>query len=208
MSDPAPSPQILHFARGVVALLDLWPALTIAVREGWGGHESADKKTWLASELIDAFESRADYTEADGVRTVDASNAADPPLDIDQLADLLTQVMSDEFDAAIEDGSVEPLSADILRLWRDVVAPSARTPEETVAALERKAAEVTRTGVSATSGGGPQEEDGSDWESEDDDDEMDEDEAPQLVPAEQPRQRQEPVVDEDGFTVVQKGRRR
>ncbi|TXT07469.1 hypothetical protein VHUM_03189 [Vanrija humicola] len=204
-TDAAPAPQILLFARGVVALLDLWPALTIAVREGWGGHESADKKTWLASELIDAFESRADYAEADGVRTVEPSNAADPPLDIDQLADLLTQVMSDEFDAAIEDGSVEPLAGDILRVWRDVVAPSTRTPEETVAALERKAAEVTRSGVAATSGGGPEEEDGSDWESGSEDD--DDDEAPQLVPAE-PRQRQEPVVDEDGFTVVQKGRRR
>ncbi|KAL1411901.1 rRNA accumulation-related protein [Vanrija albida] len=205
MSD-APAPEILLFARGVVALLDLWPALTIAVREGWGGHESADKKTWLASELIDSFEQRADYVEAEGARTVDAKSAADPPLDIDQLADLLTQVMSDEFDAAIEDGSVEPLAADILRLWRDVVAPSARTPEETVAALERKAAEVTRTGVQATSGGGPEEDD-EDWESGSEDDEMDEDEAPQLVPAE-PKPRNEPVVDEDGFTVVQKGRRR
>ncbi|RSH85082.1 uncharacterized protein EHS24_006675 [Apiotrichum porosum] len=202
------TPEILLFARGVVALLDLWPALTIAVREQWGGHESADKKTWLASELIDAFESAVVDTP-EGPR-LDPSTAAEPPLDIDQLADMLTQVMSDEFEAAIEDGSVDPLATDILRLWRDVVAPTQRPAEETVGALERKAAEVSRQGVAATSGGGAHEvdENGEEWESDSDDDE--DDGVPQLVPAEeqQPREREEPIVDDDGFTLVQKPRRR
>jgi pre-rRNA-processing protein TSR2 len=203
------TPEILLFARGLLSLLDLWPALTIAVREEWGGPESADKKTWLASEIIDTFEGAVVATPAGPAMAADC--VAEPPMDVDQLADLLTQVMSDEFEAAIEDGSVDPLAADVLRLWADVVAPSVRSAEETVSALERKAAEVSRKPVAATSGGGPVDEDGEEWEDdEDSDDEGDDhahahgdaDDAPMLV------ERQEPVVDDDGFTLVQKPRRR
>jgi len=204
------TPEILLFARGVVSLLDLWPALTIAVREEWGGPESADKKTWLASEIIDAFETGSVTATPAGPAITDAAaQVADPPMDIDQLADLLTQVMSDEFEAAIEDGSVEPLAADILRVWKDILTPTARPAEETVAALERKAKEIGRRGVQATSGGGPEVEDGDDWESDSDEEMEDEDEVPQLVESRPERpERQEPVVDDDGFTLVQKPRRR
>lgn len=206
MSDMAP--EILLFARGLVALLDLWPALTIAVREGWGGPDSAEKKTWLASEIIDHFEANAKYSEATP-RAVDPASAADPPLDQDQLADMLEQIMVDEFEAQIEDGSIDPVAADIARLWKDIVAPGERTAEETVSALERKSAEVNKKGVQAQSGGGggDVDEDGNQWESDSEDDD-EEDEAPQLVER-APKERQEPVVDDDGFELVQKkgGRR-
>jgi pre-rRNA-processing protein TSR2 len=201
------TPEILLFARGVLALLDLWPALTIAVREEWGGPSSGEKKTWLASEIIDTFENGAVVVTPAGPALDAAAQVAEPPLDVDQLADLLAQVMSDEFEAAIEDGSVEPLAADILRVWRDVLTPSERTAEETVSALERKAAEVSRTGVAATSGGGPVDENGEEVSDSDSEDEDDDDEAPQLVDS-APREHQEPVVDDDGFTLVQKPRRR
>lgn len=201
------APEYLLFARGVVALLELWPALTIAVREGWGGPESEEKKTWLASEILDAFEAAPTVDGADGPH-IDKQAAEEPPLDRDQIADLLAQIMSDEFEAAVEDDSIDPLAADIVRLWRDVVAPGERSGEDTVSALERKAEEVSKTGVKATNGGGEVEVDseGGEWESEDDDDD-DDDEAPQLVPAKE-KEKQEPVVDDDGFTLVQKPKRR
>ncbi|BEJ10847.1 hypothetical protein CspHIS471_0102690 [Cutaneotrichosporon sp. HIS471] len=193
MSD-SPAPEILLFARGVIALLDLWPALTIAVREGWGGHDSAEKKTFLASEIVELFDTRADRLPDN---TIDPKG--DDPLDRDQVSDLLAQVMSDEFEAAVEDDSLDPLGADIVRCWRDVLAGKA----EVVEGLENKAAEVGRMGVKAQSGGGEVEVDseGEEWESDD--------EAPELVPvAHEPKERQEPVVDDDGFTLVQKPRRR
>ncbi|BEI79777.1 hypothetical protein CcaverHIS002_0103060 [Cutaneotrichosporon cavernicola] len=171
MSD-SPAPEILLFARGVIALLDLWPALTIAVREGWGGHDSAEKKTFLASEIVELFDTRADRLPDN---TIDPKG--DDPLDRDQVSDLLAQVMSDEFEAAVEDDSLDPLGADIVRCWRDVLA--------------------------GKSGGGEVEVDseGEEWESDD--------EAPELVPvAHEPKERQDPVVDDDGFTLVQKPRRR
>ncbi|BEI87582.1 uncharacterized protein CcaverHIS019_0103000 [Cutaneotrichosporon cavernicola] len=193
MSD-SPAPEILLFARGVIALLDLWPALTIAVREGWGGHDSAEKKTFLASEIVELFDTRADRLPDN---TIDPKG--DDPLDRDQVSDLLAQVMSDEFEAAVEDDSLDPLGADIVRCWRDVLAGKV----EVVEGLENKAAEVGRMGVKAQSGGGEVEVDseGEEWESDD--------EAPELVPvAHEPKERQDPVVDDDGFTLVQKPRRR
>jgi pre-rRNA-processing protein TSR2 len=46
----------LLFARGVIARLSIWPVLQAAVDSSWGGPKSAQKRTWLASEIVDAFE--------------------------------------------------------------------------------------------------------------------------------------------------------
>ncbi|RSH94867.1 hypothetical protein EHS25_004673 [Saitozyma podzolica] len=201
----APSPLILLFARGVLSLLDLWPALTIAVAEEWGGPESAEKKTWVASTIIDEFETRAKLP-ADPSASL-PPNVNDSQLDHDDLADMLNQMMSDEFEANIEDGSIDLVVGDILRLWRDVLTPpEGSTAEIVIAALETKAGEVRKTGIKATKGAEVEvdsdEESGSG--SDEEENGMDVDEAPQLVP----RERQEPVVDDDGFTLVQKGSKR
>jgi pre-rRNA-processing protein TSR2 len=203
-------PTIPIFARGVLAILDLWPALTIAVREEWGGPESAGKKTWIASTIIDEFESRASYvpssTSSGPSDVADPTTANDPPLEHDDLADLINQMMSDEFESNIEDGSIDAVAADIVRLWRDILQPATGAqPSTVVDALERKAAEVKGKGIQATKGAGLQNENGeedsdSEWDDESEDG-MDVDEAPQLAPVE--RERVEPVVDDDGFTLVQ-----
>ncbi|WVF66101.1 hypothetical protein IAT40_000840 [Kwoniella sp. CBS 6097] len=200
------SPTILLFARGALALLDLWPALTIAVAEQWGGPDSAAKKTWLASTIIDEFETRATYlpsTDESAAPVVDPATATDPPLDQDDIGDLLHQIMSDEFDANIEDGSIDSVAADLVRLWRDVLGPEASL---LVSNLEGKANEIKRTGIKASAA--PDQEELSGDESDgDEDEEMDE--APQLVQSERSqREREEPVVDDDGFTLVQKPKRR
>ncbi|CAK9785324.1 hypothetical protein CC85DRAFT_284600 [Cutaneotrichosporon oleaginosum] len=201
-----PAPEILLFARGVLALFDLWPALTIAVQNGWGGPESVEKKTWLLSELVELFEERAVRLPSGAI-----DPSGDEPLSEDQVAGLLEQVMGDEFEALVEDNSIELMSADIVRCWRDILAGRG----EVVDALERRAAQASRSGVKAHDGGGEVEvevgEEGE-WESEDDDDDENEEEAPQLVEAQpqEPRQRQGPVIDDDGFEMVQsrKSRRR
>jgi len=223
MSDSNPSiatsPTILLFARGILALLDLWPALTIAVTEQWGGPDSLAKKTWLASVIIDEFESHATFLPnptptslsssltPTSPRRVDPSTATKSPLDHDDLADLLNQIMSDEFDANIEDGSIDAVTADIIRLWRDVLSVA---PVAIVETLERKAGEVKKGSVKATMGGDLVEvddNDDSETGSESEEDRMEVDPAPQLVYREE--ERPEPIVDEDGFTLVQgKGKRR
>jgi pre-rRNA-processing protein TSR2 len=186
--------------------------LTIAVNEEWGGPESADKKTWIASTIIDEFESRASYlpptepSSTSPLEFADPATANDPPLDYDDLGDLINQMMSDEFESNIEDGSIDAVAGDIVRLWRDILQPaSGAQPSTVVEALERKAGEIKGKGIKATKGAGLQTDDGdsdSEWDDESDqEDGMDVDEAPQLVPTE--RERVEPVVDDDGFTLVQ-----
>jgi len=212
-----PSPTILLFARGVIALLDLWPALTIAVAEQWGGPDSEEKKVWMASVIIDEWEQRTTFfpspPSAEPIAPeVDPSEAKDPALDQDDLGDLLNQMMSDEFDAKIEDGSIDLVARDIIRLWHDILIPTSpeTTPEGLVSALESKASSVKKSGIQASKGNDPDEvdilDDGASDDESGSDDEMDVDEAPQLVPRE--KERQDPVVDDDGFTLVQtKGRK-
>lgn len=53
--------------------------------------------------------------------------------------------MEDEFEARLEDGSIEAVASDIVRLWKGLLTEE--KPESIVEALERKANEVRRTGV-------------------------------------------------------------
>ena len=188
---PSPlSPTIILFARGVIARLELWPALRIAVEQGWGGPDSHAKRRWLASVLVDAF----DYEQQQQP-------------DAEYIALMLAQVLEDEFGASIEDGSVEAVAVDVVKLWG--------ADEDAVREWERKAdgARAKRVDVREVvdEDGGDDDGDDDEWEDEEEDGEEDEDEAPQLLrTAGDPQQRPskpEPVVDEDGFTLVQKGRR-
>ena len=50
--------SLVAFARGVIARLAVWPVLRLAVQENWGGPKAEDKRTWLAPEIVDAFETQ------------------------------------------------------------------------------------------------------------------------------------------------------
>ncbi|KAI0303019.1 Pre-rRNA-processing protein TSR2-domain-containing protein [Russula brevipes] len=188
---PPPDPTLILFARGVIARLELWPALRVAVEQGWGGPSSREKRRWLASEIVDAFDSAG--------RSSTSTSTSTPP-DAEYVALMLAQALEDEFDALFEDGSVEGVAADVVALWgagEDVV----REWERKVEGARGKKVDVHEVV--------DDEDEWEDEESEEDEDE-DEAEAPQLMPAAAEVQRREkptPVTDEDGFTLVQKGRR-
>ncbi|KAG8924859.1 hypothetical protein FRC00_004628 [Tulasnella sp. 408] len=184
----APSPDLVLFARGVIALLTSWPVLRIAIAEAWGGPESLDKRTFLASEIVDAFE--------------DAQKRSRTAPDLDDVEVLILQAMAEEFNCEIEDGSSEGLAREIVSLWKDV--QEGRGVEQ-VERLEGAARQANASQVQSTRQG-----DGSDSEDEEDegsesDDQMETDEPPALVPQTPTR---EPEVDEDGFTMVRRGGRR
>lgn len=175
-----PSPTSVLFARGVIARLAVWPALRVAVDQGWGGPESAEKRTWMASVIVDAFEEQ------------------DPVPDAVYVEEQLLQIMEDEFETVLEDGSAEAVAKDIVRVWQDVQSGS----QEAVKQLEDQAEKLKGKKVQMEEAPG----DGSDWEDESDDAmDDDDDEAPQLLEAEPTDTRpskSEPEVDEDGFTIV------
>ena len=192
---PNPHPSLILFARGVIARLEAWPALRVAVEQGWGGPASHDKRRWLASELVDAFDPTS------------SGNNDNPTPDAEYVALMLAQVLEDEFDAAFEDGSVEAVAADIVALWG--------AGEDVVGLWEGKAEGVRGKKVDVREEVGSEgDEDEDEWEDEESGEEGEEDGAPQLMPpaaastAEVQRPaKPKPVTDEDGFTLVQKGRR-
>ncbi|KAI0759725.1 Pre-rRNA-processing protein TSR2-domain-containing protein [Trametes elegans] len=179
-STAPPPPTSVLFARGVLARLAYWPALRIAVDHGWGGPESAAKRTWLASVLVDDFEDQQGQVDADYVE------------------DRLLQVMADEFETVLEDCSAEAVARDLVRLWAEVGAGGMKLLQE----FEERADRVKGKTVQAEEAAG----DESDWE--DESGEEDEDEhAPQLLDQQPRPPREEPEVDADGFvTVKSKGK--
>ena len=183
-----PPPTSVLFARGVIARLATWDTLRIAIQENWGGPNASAKRTWLASEIVDAFEQQS------------------PVPDDQYIEEMLLQVMEDEFDAVLEDGSGEPVAVDIVRLWEETKTGKQDLMLKFEAAAEKLKGKKLNVSVqdAATVG-----EDDEDWEDDDgEDDAMDEDEAPQLIERPPPRNpRPEPEVDEDGFTLV-KGKNR
>ncbi|KAH8115741.1 Pre-rRNA-processing protein TSR2-domain-containing protein [Phellopilus nigrolimitatus] len=183
----APEPSLVLFARGVIARLSVWPALRLAVEQSWGGPESAQKRTWMASVIVDAF---------------DPSESTETP-DIDYIEDTLLQIMADEFDAVLEDGSAEAVAKDIVKLWTDVRDAKGK---ETVESWENQARKIKGKKVASQEvvdeNAEFDEESGSDDDWEDEEKETDVDEAPQLLDSLEQKRREGPTVDDDGFTIV------
>jgi pre-rRNA-processing protein TSR2 len=197
----APDPALILFARGVIARLELWPALRVAVEQGWGGPESRQKRRWLASEIVDMFEQHRQQKRLTPSPSPAHTHSPSTPTtttllspDAEYVTLMLVQVLEDEFDASFEDGSVEAVAADIVGLWG--------AGEDVVREWERRAEGARGKNVDV------QEvvDDEDEWE--DEESQGDVDEAPRLMSVvdAQGHSKPKPVVDEDGFTVVQKRR--
>ena len=184
----SPAASSVLFARGVIARLAIWATLRIAVQENWGGAHGSEKRTWLASVIVDAFEEQV------------------PTPDDQYIEEMLLQVMADEFEAVVEDGSAESVAQDIVKIWDQTRIGK----DDLVKKFEELAEKVKGKKASAQEKVVSDDEDEGDWEDEegDEEDEMEEDEAPQLMQP-PPEERRKEGPDEDGFTVVRgKGKSR
>uniref|UniRef100_A0A8D0LCM3 Pre-rRNA-processing protein TSR2 homolog n=1 Tax=Sphenodon punctatus TaxID=8508 RepID=A0A8D0LCM3_SPHPU len=85
------------FGQGVQAVLGSWPVLQIAVENGFGGAYSQQKAEWMVGAVEQYFHSNAD-------------------LEQEEVEDFLAEVMNNEFDTVIEDGSLAQVSQQ-LRLF-------------------------------------------------------------------------------------------
>ncbi|KAH7888225.1 Pre-rRNA-processing protein TSR2-domain-containing protein [Phlebopus sp. FC_14] len=201
-----PSPVAVRFARGVVARLALWPALKLAVHHSWGGPESAQKQRWLAGVIVDQFEEFLPSSSSSVLTPGGSGTAASPP-DAAYIEEMLLQIMSDEFEVSLEDDSALAVANDVVKLWKDVCDGSETVVIEMEAQAEKLKSRVPQYEVGTGSG--------SDWEDDEEESESDDAEGgegeevvPQLVDRSRDRQRAEPEVDEDGFTIVKKKGRR
>lgn len=172
----ASKPDFVLFARGAIAILNTWPVLRLAVQEKWGGPESAAKRTWIVSTLVDAFEEK--------------------PLDQEDVEDLLLDCMVAEFETEVDDGSSQAVSRDIITAWQATLANDIDVIAKLEVEAEKHSARALPT--SRAQGNGD-----DDWEDDDSGDEDDgEGTAPQSTEPREPKP--EPVIDQDGFELVQK----
>ncbi|KAI8059558.1 Pre-rRNA-processing protein TSR2-domain-containing protein [Gongronella butleri] len=83
----AEHPNKVAFQRGVKLVLYSWTALRLAVEQDWGGVDSAEKRDWMVDLVTDYFGQHG------------------KKVDIEEIEDILTQIMNDEFHTLLEDDS-------------------------------------------------------------------------------------------------------
>ncbi|RMZ84585.1 hypothetical protein DV737_g1172, partial [Chaetothyriales sp. CBS 132003] len=144
-----------------------WPALTLAIQNAWGGSPevSRDKRDWLAGAVSELLTSNPPQVH-----------------DVSDLEEVLLQVMVDEFEVVVDDGSAEETAA---KIWKGVERLHAGDTSE-VQGLYQRWVERQEKG---------------EWngfaDSKDVDIDVDMGEAPPLL-----KQKIEPEIDEEGFTKV------
>ncbi|KAL2260938.1 hypothetical protein VTK26DRAFT_4922 [Humicola hyalothermophila] len=248
MASTSPSPAICqnNFEQGVALALHLWPALTLAVQNNWGGPESSDKRDWFAGAIVDLFPDLSKLTPAQlqqkqqqfssssssstAAQSSSSSSSAaaaaaaasssssstrtsphsqEEP-DQEDVEEVLLQVMLDEFDVNVDDDSAFEVAEQVVRMRAECL----RGKFDEVEALRRRW--EGRKGSKLVVQHAQAEEGDTDWGTDEDDDggqagedgDIEMGEAPQLVAGQGPRrERQEPQVDEDGFTMVTRKKR-
>ncbi|KND90601.1 Pre-rRNA-processing protein TSR2 [Tolypocladium ophioglossoides CBS 100239] len=192
------------FEQAVAYALHLWPALTLSVQSGWGGPDSADKRDWFAGAIADLF---PEFTDNAPSQASKASAPEEP--DMEDVETVLLQVMIDEFDVNVDDDSGMEVAGQIIHAR----AQCAVGQFDEVDALRERFQNLKGKKVDQMFKQAEDADQDTDWESDDsaDDDEndggadVDMDEAPALVPAH--KEKEAPLVDEDGFTMVSKKKR-
>ncbi|KAH8601129.1 Pre-rRNA-processing protein TSR2-domain-containing protein, partial [Bisporella sp. PMI_857] len=175
-----------HLELGVALSLFLWPSLSLAVTNSWGGPDSAGKREWLCAETISLL-----------------NGTPEPSLDAEYVEEFLLNVLLDEFEVNVDDDSAYEVAEQILRLRKEC----SRGNFAEVLGMKRRWDERGGREVGGdfkNEGEVEIEGDESEFEGfEDDGEGMDVDEAPELVRV---REKPIPEVDEDGFTKVTKKR--
>jgi pre-rRNA-processing protein TSR2 len=170
----------------ITIVLNNWPALTLAVQSNWGGPTSGDKRDWLCGAISDMLNER-------------------PETDAEDLEDVLIQVMNDEFEVMIDDESAGNVAAEIMEFKAQTTRGEFGAIQELWETWQKKSQQKSSAASmfkKVEARDEDQETDEEEDDSEDEDVEMGE--APSLVRA--PREKVEPEIDEDGFTIVKKKR--
>lgn len=178
----AQSPAQAKFELGVTLILHSWPALTVAVKEEWGGPDSADKRDWFAGVIVDLFHTN-------------------PLTDAEDLEDFLAQVMEDEFELVLDDESEVQTASQIMAIRKQCGKGEFATVDQMYE--QWKVKKDAKVQISRAGPGSDDEGDSVDEESEEDDEDVEMGDAPA-----QPKEKPPPEIDEDGFTKVVGKKRR
>jgi pre-rRNA-processing protein TSR2 len=112
--------------------------------------------------------------------------------------------MSDEFHTDLEDGSAYAVSKHLISLFNQCI----RGDHSEVAKLREKFASRSQQPAGQSANNGDDSDTDGDTDGDDDDDDSGDDDAMDVEEPSAPQEPQGPVIDEDGFELVTKGRRR
>lgn len=114
------------FGAGVRAALEAWPALQIAVENGFGGVHSQKKAEWLGGAVEDYFIANAD-------------------LELEEVEDFLGELMTTEFDTVVEDGSLPQVSQQLQTMYHHFQKGDGAALQEMTSEINQKKCKVTAT---------------------------------------------------------------
>ncbi|OMJ16600.1 Pre-rRNA-processing protein TSR2 [Smittium culicis] len=100
MSRQAIHPNKEAFIEGTDNILFKWTALELAVKNEWGGPNSIEKRDWIVDVVVDLFDKKGSKLEED------------------YIAELLEQIMEDEFETVLEDNSAQFVAKHLLELYK------------------------------------------------------------------------------------------
>lgn len=190
-SHAMPAQNRAVFEEGVALALTKWTCLALAVENQWGGASSVEKANLLISDIVAWFYRRKEHF-------------------VDELAEELEDAISHDFNVQAEDGSPEQVAISLVDMFSQVKEGNLALVEKframpTLAATKSQKQVIDYDGTvldgddDSSSGSG----------SDDGDDAMDADMVegvPNAVPM-APAEPVGPVIDEDGFQMVSKGRK-
>ncbi|KAH8897059.1 pre-rRNA-processing protein TSR2 [Thozetella sp. PMI_491] len=195
-----------NFEQGIAFALHLWPALTLAVQNHWGGPDSEDKRDWFAGAIVDLFPdlSKPKPTTAQPSQGQDGADADDEPEQFD-VETVLVQVMQDEFEVSVDDDSAFETAEQIMRMRAEVL----RGKFDEVDGLRRRWEARKGSKVTALFTKAEDQDDDTDWDTDEDGEDEDGDGDVEMGDAQAapPREKAAPEVDEDGFTTVTRKKR-
>lgn len=190
--------------------LQLWQPLSFAVESNLGGGDGADKRDWFAGAVAELFEDA--WANAPLSSSTTSTVAEDLLMDTEAR---LLQIMDDEFDTVVDDGSAYDVANDLVALWtqcrRGQFAGADALRQKWEASRGKSVRGAFQAGKAPDDDTAWQtddeDEDDDDSEGDDEDDDVNMDEAPALVDGQATRSKPGPEVDEDGFTTVTRTKR-
>lgn len=180
-----------RFDLSIALTLATWPALTLAVQNSWGGPQSSEKRDWFAGAISELLKST-------------------PDADVEYVEEFLLQVMNDEFETNLEDGSGEEVAAKILGLRKLTLDGDFASVDDMYARWEQRQSRGVETVVFKhieTREDEDYTDEGSDeLEVEPSDEDVEMKQAPALVYI--CKEKAQPKVDDEGFMEVVSKRKR
>ncbi|XP_033977992.1 pre-rRNA-processing protein TSR2 homolog isoform X1 [Trematomus bernacchii] len=169
MATPAAS-RVL-FSEAVREVLLSWPVLQIAVDNGFGGVYGTQKADWMVDVVQQFFHDNADLQRG-------------------EVEDFLSDIMNQEFNTVVEDGSLPQLCDALLQMFSQWQQGALQTLRNTIDSLSQKKSERAKVTPPP-----PQSDE-------------DEDEEPQVMECEPSApsvsRKADPPEEEEGWTVVKK----